>query len=274
MEYTKTSDILLCIDSDGCVMDAMDIKHIRAFGPALVEEWGLQEFRDEILHRWNVINLYSLTRGINRFKGLITILREIDSDHSKIEDIDSIENWVKTTSELSESSLLREIEKHSDAGLKKALSWSKKVNQIIRAIPEDDILPFDGAKEVLEKLSQTCDIAVVSNANREAVVGEWERHGFMPYAKVIFAQDAGSKSECIKRLISYGYDKSKCIMVGDAKGDMDAAIKNEIFFYPVKVRKEKKSWAGFEAVVERLKAGTLDQDMQEQFIREFMENLC
>ena len=40
-EYTKRSDFLVCVDSDGCAMDTMDIKHIRCFGPCMVAEWGL-----------------------------------------------------------------------------------------------------------------------------------------------------------------------------------------------------------------------------------------
>lgn len=31
--FAKTKDFLICIDSDGCAMDTMDIKHFRCFGP-------------------------------------------------------------------------------------------------------------------------------------------------------------------------------------------------------------------------------------------------
>ena len=37
----KKHDILICVDSDGCAMDTMNIKHMKCFGPCLVEEWGL-----------------------------------------------------------------------------------------------------------------------------------------------------------------------------------------------------------------------------------------
>ena len=30
-EFRKTRDYLICIDSDGCVMDTMDVKHMRLF---------------------------------------------------------------------------------------------------------------------------------------------------------------------------------------------------------------------------------------------------
>lgn len=64
-DYKKKKDFLVCVDSDGCAMDTMDIKHIRCFGPCMVDEWELGQWRDEILARWNEINLYTMTRGIN-----------------------------------------------------------------------------------------------------------------------------------------------------------------------------------------------------------------
>ena len=65
-EFKKTKDYLICVDSDGCAMDTMDIKHFRCFGPCMVEEWGLEKWAGPILERWNEVNLYTMTRGINR----------------------------------------------------------------------------------------------------------------------------------------------------------------------------------------------------------------
>lgn len=42
--FQKKKDFLFCVDSDGCAMDTMDIKHFRCFGPCMVEEWGLTEW--------------------------------------------------------------------------------------------------------------------------------------------------------------------------------------------------------------------------------------
>ena len=55
----KETDFLVCVDSDGCAMDTMDIKHIRCFGPCMVKEWKLEAWEGQILDRWNEINLYS-----------------------------------------------------------------------------------------------------------------------------------------------------------------------------------------------------------------------
>ena len=42
-EFVKKKRYLICVDSDGCAMDTMDVKHIRCFGPCMVKEWGLEE---------------------------------------------------------------------------------------------------------------------------------------------------------------------------------------------------------------------------------------
>ena len=67
--FKPTQNYLICVDSDGCAMDTMDIKHFRCFGPCMVKEWNLEPWAKPILQRWNQINLYTMTRGINRFKG-------------------------------------------------------------------------------------------------------------------------------------------------------------------------------------------------------------
>ena len=36
MGFEKSRDFLICIDSDGCALDTMDVKHMRCFAPCLV----------------------------------------------------------------------------------------------------------------------------------------------------------------------------------------------------------------------------------------------
>ena len=45
-EFVKKNQYLICVDSDGCAMDTMDVKHIRCFGPCMVKEWGLEEWQE------------------------------------------------------------------------------------------------------------------------------------------------------------------------------------------------------------------------------------
>ena len=273
--FKKNKDFLVCIDSDGCAIDSMNIKHINCFGPRMVDEWGLDEWRGEILDRWNEINLYSLTRGINRFKGLLMALCEIDEKYVSIDDLDSLANWVQTTSELSNNSLARAIESNPESNcLKKALSWSNRVNASIKKLPEEDVLPFEMVKEALIFAHKRADIAIVSSANLGAIMDEWERHELLPHVDLVLAQDAGTKAYCIGELLKKGYDPEKVVMCGDAPGDMDAAAVNGVFYYPIKVGHEKESWTEFiDTGFDKLLDGSYAGDYQSQKNNEFINNL-
>lgn len=272
--YKKNKEYLICVDSDGCAMDTMDIKHIRCFGPCMVKEWGLSEWEAPILTRWNDINLYTVTRGINRFKGLAMILREIDGTYMKIEDVDVLEQWVAKSDELSNGALQRAIEENGSICLKKALSWSKQVNESINALPFDVKKPFEGVKEGLAYAHQFADVAIVSSANLQAVEEEWELYGLLDHVDIIMAQNVGSKAFCIQELLKKGYDKKKVFMAGDAVGDYEAAKKNDVYYYPILVRHEKESWTEFrETAVSKLITGEFGGSYQQEKLDAFMDNL-
>lgn len=272
--YKKKKDFLLCVDSDGCAMDTMDIKHFKCFGPCMVEEWELEEWKDAILTRWNEINLYTMTRGINRFKGLAMALKEIDAQYTKIEGIELLCKWVEESNELSNAAVSREIEHCDNIVFKKTLSWSQKVNEAINQLPFEVKKPFEGVKEALEYAHQYVDIAIVSSANYEAVIEEWELYGLLDYVDIVMSQNVGSKAFCIQEMLKKGYDKDKVLMTGDAPGDFDAAKKNDVFYYPILVRKEKESWDEFvTTAISKLLNGEYSGAYQQQKIEEFLNNL-
>lgn len=273
-EYKKKKEFLICVDSDGCAMDTMDIKHIRCFGPCMVNEWGLEQWKEEILKRWNEINLYTMTRGINRYKGLSAALQEIHGKYTQIEDLDTLVQWVKESPELSNAALQRAIDNKDSISLKKALSWSKAVNESINRLPEEEKVPFEGVKEALAFAHGKADVAIVSSANLDAVLEEWERFGLLEHTDIVLAQDAGSKAYCIGQLLKAGYDKEHVLMCGDAPGDLDAAKQNAVFYYPILVRHEKESWKEFrETAVEKLMDGTYGGDYQQSKTEAFLDNL-
>lgn len=273
-EYQKKKDYLICVDSDGCAMDTMDIKHIRCFGPCMVTEWGLEEWKDAILTRWNEINLYTMTRGINRFKGLALMLREIHETYTPIQDVDVLEAWVENSKELSNGALQKAMETNDSVILKKALSWSQHVNASINELPFEVKKPFEGVKEGLAYAHQFADVAIVSSANLQAVLEEWELYGLLEHVDIVMSQNVGSKAYCIQELLKKGYDTEKVFMAGDALGDYEAAEKNHVFYYPILVRHEKESWSEFrDQAVDKLVDGTYGGDYQQQKIDAFMENL-
>lgn len=274
-EYTKKKEWLVCVDSDGCAMDTMDIKHIRCFGPCMVAEWGLEQWQEEILYRWNEVNLYTMTRGINRFKGLAMALLEVNEKYKPIEEVEKLAYWAEHSDELSNDALKREIDAQPDCRIfRKALSWSNAVNTSIRALPESEIKPYEGVKEALAFAQEKADVAIVSSANPGAVLEEWEKHGLLEHTDIVLAQDAGSKAYCIGELLKKGYSKDHVLMCGDAPGDLKVAQSNGVFYYPILVRQEKQSWAEFMAEgLEHMLCGSYEGAYQEKKIRKFVENL-
>ncbi|BDS15915.1 HAD family hydrolase [Clostridium perfringens] len=272
--FNKQKDFLICIDSDGCAIDTMDIKHIKCFGPCMVTEWNLEEWKEPILERWNEVNLYTLTRGINRFKGLAVALIEINEKYITIEGLDEFVRWTEETKELSNESLEVEIEKTNNICLKKALEWSKSVNKSIDLLSDDEKCPFEGVKEAIILAKKVADIAIVSSANEKAVLDEWNKHGLLENVDIVLTQNIGSKSYCINKLIAKGYSRNNVLMVGDALGDLKAAEENEALYYPIMVRKEKESWIRFsKEALERFISNSYYGEYQEKVIAEFKENL-
>ena len=274
-DFIKKHEYLVCVDSDGCAMDTMDIKHFRCFGPRMVDEWELSEWREEILARWNEINLYTMTRGINRFKGLARALSEISQKYREIEGITTLVDWAENSPELSNSALEREIEKNPESvSLKKALSWSQAVNRSITELPEEEIKPFALAKEALCRAHEVADVAIVSSANLGAVMEEWTKHGLLAHTDIVMAQNSGSKAACIKALLEKGYDKNRVLMCGDAPGDLAAAEKCGVYFFPILVKRERESWGEFmDTALSRLIDGSYGDAYAERKKNEFIENL-
>ena len=275
--FERKHDYLICVDSDGCVMDTMNCKHFHCFGPCMVDEWGLDEWRQEILDRWNVINLFSMTRGINRFKGLAMALGEINEKYKPIIGIKALQHWADTAPALSNDAVIQAAKEATDPDAKrifeKALSWSKTVNKAIVALPEELKVPYEGAKEGLAAAHSFADVAMVSSANRDAVEEEWGKFGLLEHTDIVLAQDVGSKAACIAAMLKFGYNADKVLMVGDAPGDCDAAEKNGVHYYPILVNHERASWEEAVAVAfTKLQSGDYAQYGAEKK-KAFLQNL-
>lgn len=269
-DFVRRKSFLLCVDSDGCAMDTMNIKHFRCFGPCFADEWGLGAGRDAALNRWNEINLFSMTRGVNRFLGLAQILTELFPDDQNVA---AFSRWAQTSKELSE----RAVEAHAaeNSVFSKALSWSRAVNKAIGELTDEEKTAFGGVREVLQEAHKSFDIAVVSSANYAAVEEEWVRSGLLPHVDVLTTQQDGSKAHCIAELLKKGYAPQSTVMCGDAPGDERAANENGVFFYPILVRSEEASWAQLPAFLELVKDGNAEGEearLKAAFLRDLGGN--
>ncbi len=273
-DYEKKSEYLVCIDSDGCAMDTMEVKHRECFGPQWIYTYGLGAHFEEYMKIWLDINLYSITRGINRFKGLALALQEVEKQGDvRTGGLDEFVKWTEEAKELSNPALLALAQKSNSECIEKALLWSIRTNRAINNLPADD-KPFDNVKVTMDAMCKAADLVAVSSANGEAVEAEWTKHQLKEDCRVLLCQEAGSKAFCIGELMKKGYDPAKILMVGDAPGDRDAAMKNGVRYYPILVGKEGESWTRLkEEAFPKLLAGTFDDEYQAMLIREFEQNL-
>jgi len=267
-EFTKTKKYLLCVDSDGCAMDTMNIKHIKCFGPKFVKVFNITKNPQNVLERWNEINLFEISRGINRFKGLAQILCEL---YPRDVEYVAFKNWTDSAPELSEDAVKRKIKEDGGDVFKKALLWSQAVNVAIRMLPDEEKNAFCGVYEALAEAGKTFDIAVVSSANFAAVKEEWERCKLLELTDCLTTQQDGSKAHCIAELLKKGYDPANVVMVGDAVGDLEAAEKNGVSFYPILVNHETESWQKICGVLKDFTKGK-KIDLKEKFQKNFSKS--
>ena len=272
-EFRKTRDFLICIDSDGCVMDTMDVKHMRCFGPCLVYEWDLGEYREEIIRLWRKVNLLSVSRGVNRFQGLAQVLKNIHENYTQVEGLEGYLGWAGSAQELSDKSLEEAYEKTGNICMKKAMDWSRLVNQSMAMVSDTKKPPFEGTEDALRLAREKADIVILTAANRREINKEWEVFELAQYTDLLMSQENGRKEECLNELLEKGYEKDHVLMVGDAPADLAAAQAAGVLFYPILAYQERESWENFSDALDHFTNGDYAGSYQEERIKEFQENL-
>jgi phosphoglycolate phosphatase-like HAD superfamily hydrolase len=273
------NEFFIGIDSDGCVFDTMEIKHKECFCPQFVNHFELQPVAKYARESWEFVNLYSKTRGVNRFIGLIRALdllaerKEVNARGVAIKKLQSVRDWLDRETKLGNPALAAEVEKTGDADLKTAFDWSTDVNDMIKAFVRN-VPPFPYVKQSLEKLAPRADCIVVSQTPCEALEREWGEHGIARYTRIIAGQEMGSKAEHIAFAASGKYAPEKILMVGDALGDLNAAKNNKALFYPINPGDEEQSWQRFyEEGLDRFFDGSYTGDYEKRLIEEFDAHL-
>ena len=272
-EFRKTRNFLICIDSDGCVMNTMDVKHMRCFGPCLVYEWDLGEYREEIIRLWRKVNLLSVSRGVNRFQGLAQVLKNIHENYTQVEGLEGYLGWAGSAQELSDKSLEEAYEKTGNICMKKAMDWSRLVNQSMAMVSDTKKPPFEGTEDALRLAREQADIVILTAANRQEINKEWEVFELAQYTDLLMAQEDGRKEECLKELLEKGYEKDHVLMVGDAPADLAAAQAAGVLFYPILAYQERESWENFSEALDHFTNEDYAGSYQEERIKEFQENL-
>ena len=267
-------DFLIAIDSDGCVFDSMEIKQKECFTPNTIKYWRLQPVSKYARAAAEFVNLYSKWRGANRFPALIKVfdlLREwpeVQKRHVEIPVAQPLRDWVEHESKLGNPALIAEVERTGNPILKQVLEWSNAVNAAVEDMVYD-IPPFPLVLEGLEKIARWADIIVCSGTPGDALIREWEENDIAAYPLVIAGQEMGKKKDHLF-LVRDKYAEGHILMVGDAPGDMNAAKKNNVPFFPINPGYEENSWELFyHEVADKFLSGEYNHDYETKLIAEF-----
>lgn len=268
-------EFFIGIDSDGCVFDTMEIKQKECFCPNFIKFYNLQRVSKYARETWEFVNLYSKTRGVNRFKALLEAVSllgersEVKARNAALPDMSALAEWVSSETKLGNPALESYASRVNDPRIDLALKWSKKVNRDIADLVFG-INPFPLVEESLHKLTRKADAIVVSQTPVEALKREWEENSIDKYVQLIAGQEYGTKTEHIALAAKGKYPDEKILMIGDAPGDYKAASSNGVLFYPVNPGHEEESWERFyNEALDKFFGGNYRGEYESRLIDEF-----
>jgi phosphoglycolate phosphatase-like HAD superfamily hydrolase len=273
LELEKKQDYLVGIDSDGCAFDTMELKHKECFIPNIINFMELQGVSKYAREAAEFVNLYSKSRGVNRFPAMVEALEwlqkrpEVKARGIKVTVPQELRDWIAEETKLGNPALERKVAESDCPVLKHLLAWSEAVNAtvagMVRGVP-----PFPFVRESIDKLAERADVVVVSATPEEALKREWAEHGIDAKLRAIYGQESGTKKEHLA--LAKNYPDGHVLMIGDAPGDHRAAVANDALFFPINPGAEEASWKRFhDEGIERFFAGTFAGEYQQQLLDEF-----
>jgi hypothetical protein len=278
-DFVPSHDFFIGIDSDGCVFDSMEAKQKEFFIPNALKYFNLFPVSKRVRETWEFVNLYSVHRGGNRFLSMLKVFEilakrpEIKESGIKLPDLTPLREWAEKETKLGNATLRKHFELTNNKMLETVLIWSETVN---REISEwlHDIPPFNHSKTAIEKISSFADILVVSQTPLEALEHEWFASDLKKFARLIAAQEHGTKAEHIALAAKSKYPDNRILMIGDARGDLDAARKNEVLFYPIIPGREDESWKRFlDEGIDMFINGTFEGIYEDSLTDDFIKSL-
>src|SRR5277367_1018975 len=201
-DFKPTKEFFIGIDSDGCVFDSMEIKHKECFAPMFIKHFQLQAVSKYARETWDFVNLYSKTRGANRFPALsraLNLLRvrpEVIARNVSIPETKALDDWIARETKLGNATLAAEVGRGNSAltGIKE---WSDAVNAAIEDMVSG-VPPFPFVRESLENIRSRADAMVISQTPTPALEREWAEHDLRKFVALIAGQELGTKTEHLR----------------------------------------------------------------------------
>ena len=273
-DFRPTKEFFIGIDSDGCVFDSMEIKHKECFAPMFIRHFSPQPVSKYAREVWEFVNLYSKTRGCNRFHAILRALdllrgrREVQACDVEVPSFPALEEWVARENKLGNATLDAEVAGGNDA-LAPIQTWSHAVNTAVADIVQG-VPAFPLVSESLAKGNVSADCMVISQTPLEALEREWTETGLRGLVAMVAGQEMGTKAQHLEFAAKGKYAAEKILMIGDAPGDQEAALSNDALFFPIIPGREEASWARLhDEGLERFFGGTFAGDYQRELVRKF-----
>ena len=279
-DFAPRHEFFVGIDSDGCAFDAMEIKHQECFTPNKIKWWGLQPVAKAAREVALFVNLYSTTRGLNRWVALKRVF-DLLPTHPDVRARgfegptgEALQAFLDSGYPLSDLGIQQWAEEHPSEEMRTALLWGAGVNATIADMVHG-VPPFPHVRETLATMSETADLMVVSATPVEALQREWTEHGLAPYMSVIAGQEMGSKAQHVRAAAMGKYaDAEHVLLIGDAPGDRDSARAAGCLYYPINPGHEADSWARLhDEAFARFTTGEYAGAYQDALIAEFEARL-
>jgi phosphoglycolate phosphatase-like HAD superfamily hydrolase len=283
--WQRGHDFAICIDTDGCTLDNMWAKQVIVFHPHYMDMNGLRgaemHFRIHAEHH----NLWSTTRGCDRYLAVQHTLNSLLADRQALRDADeahlrdllaSLSGYVEFIDTSGGKKgfgipSLREYHEHHglDFNITRLLAWSEAVDRTFPFVTLD-MPAFEGVPATLEYIADKADLLVVSATPYEDLAAWWTQTGLSRHVQAIAGKEMGKKNDHIRLLMEAGgYLPDQVIMLGDGGGDLKAARANKALFYPVVAGREEQAWANAREAFDAFFAGGYRGKMEDGLVAEF-----
>ena len=275
IDFKPKKEFFVGIDSDGCVFDAMEIKHKECFIPNTVNAWHLQTISRYAREVHEFVNLYSKWRGLNRWRNIVRtmdMLREhpgVKRAGFEVMRLEGIRGFVESGAKLSDAGLYSYMRNHHEPDLQIGVQWSSDVNSSIERIVHG-MMPFAPVKPSFQALLPDADLACVSATRNVDLAREWTYAGILDDVELLCGQEVGTKEQILDLTTVGKYPKDHVLMMGDAPGDMAAAHATGALFFPINPGYEEESWERFYSEgYKKFLEGTFAGEYEAKLISEF-----
>jgi len=252
-QHRPQKDYFVSLDSDGTIFNSMQLKHKDCFLGALIRVFGLSSITHEVHLVWNYVNIYSNTRGTNRFKALILTFdylrkfKRVQQLNIQLPPLKVLEEWVLSSQSLSNESLeqlVADLPKKEKKTIKTVLEWSEEINRMVKAAVFN-LSPIGGSLKAMDFLNAYADLVVISGTPIDTLHREWSENNIKSKVLYIGGQETGTKTEMLIAVAKEKYAQDKILIIGDSPGDLIAAQSVNALFFPILQSKEEESWHNF-----------------------------